>query len=223
MPAKPDARPEFFAVLELAPPISVDDVKQAYLAKVKSVHPDHGGTMEDFLILQEAFTHAMEYAKFRVDRMKWLSLQVERYAAQEELVRQIEALGGEVESQSIDWIKRSFGEDFSQLLDLIVSIRLRGPQINNAVIELLVREQAALQQLHSISLIDTQVNDFGVLMLRAFQSLKRVDLSGSTITKESLYISFWLPDLQWLGLKRTRISWLSKLFHRIKNPRLKIG
>src|SRR5262245_56870924 len=137
-------RPEFFNVLGLAPPVTVDDIKQAFLEKVKSAHPDHGGDAHDFRRLQEAFEQAMNYANFRSDRMKWLGVQVERYAMQEALVKHIESLGGRVEVASITWMKRSFGEDFSQLMDRIVGITLDGPSVTDADVEFLVREQPAL-------------------------------------------------------------------------------
>ena len=37
-----DERPEFMAILGLLPPYSREDVKRAYLAKVRTAHPDHG-------------------------------------------------------------------------------------------------------------------------------------------------------------------------------------
>ena len=51
-------RPEFFDVLGLAPPVTVDDIKQAYLEKVKTAHPDRGGEIASFRKLQEAFDQA---------------------------------------------------------------------------------------------------------------------------------------------------------------------
>lgn len=219
----PDERPDFFAVLELAPPISVDDVKQAYLSKVKAVHPDLGGKLADFLVLQQAFERAMEYATFRANRMKWLGAQVEYYTEHENTVLQIQELGGQLEIQSIDWMKRSFGEDFSQLMDRIVGIQLRGPRIDDNAIEMLVREKAVLQQLRGLSLIDTKVTDFGALMLRVFQNLERIDLTGSAVTSKVLRIVEWLPQLRWLGVKRTRVGWLSKWKCRLTNRGIKLA
>jgi hypothetical protein len=158
-------RPEFFDVLGLAPPVTVDDVKQAYLERVKSAHPDQGGSIEEFRRVQEAFDQAVKYTSFRADRMKWLGVQVERYAAQEEVIKQIESLGGTVDISSITWMKRSFGEDFAQLMDRIVGITLRGPSVTDKTLEVLVREQPALQTLQSIDLRDSSISDFGALFV----------------------------------------------------------
>ncbi len=50
-----DNRPDYMVELGLAPPYTQADVMQAYYAKAKKVHPDHGGTAEEFRALQEAF------------------------------------------------------------------------------------------------------------------------------------------------------------------------
>jgi hypothetical protein len=216
-------RPEFFEVLGLAPPVTVDDVKQAYLEKVKLAHPDHGGNVEDFRRLQEAFEQAVNYANFRADRMKWLGVQAERYAAQEAVIKQFEALGGRVEMTSISWMKRSFGEDFAQLMDRVVGVTLRGPTITDATLELLVREQPVLQTLQSIDLVDTRISDFGALMLRVFQELRRVDLSRTPVTSEALHLADWLPELRWLGVRGTRVSIVGKLKAKFSHPLLVFG
>ena len=39
-------RLEFLAVLGLAPPVTEEDVKQAYLVKARTAHPDQGGNVE---------------------------------------------------------------------------------------------------------------------------------------------------------------------------------
>lgn len=216
-------RPEFFDVLGLAPPITIDDVKQAYLDKVKTAHPDKGGNAEVFQKLQQAFEQATQYAHFRVDRMKWLGVQVERYSAQQELVKHVESLGGKVEQQSIDWMKRSFGEDFSQLMDRIISISLPAPSTTDATLEMLVREQPVLQTLQSIDLSGAQITDAGALMLRVFQELRRVDLTNTPVTNESLHLADWLPELKWLGVRGTNVSMVGKLKTKLSHPMLVYG
>ncbi|MBI4082197.1 MAG: DnaJ domain-containing protein [Candidatus Lambdaproteobacteria bacterium] len=44
-----------FATLGLRPGATLNDVKMAYREKVKQHHPDQGGTVQDFLKLQEAY------------------------------------------------------------------------------------------------------------------------------------------------------------------------
>ena len=84
---------EFLAVLGLKPPVSVEDVKQAYIDKAKTAHPDRGGDAQAFMRLHEAFEQATEYARFKAGRMQWLSGWVEQYAEQQELVDEIKSLG----------------------------------------------------------------------------------------------------------------------------------
>ena len=216
-------RHEFLEVLGLAPPVTADDVKQAYLEKVKTAHPDRGGSSEGFHKLQQAFEQAMQYANFRADRMKWLGVQVERYAAQQSVIKHVESLGGQVEMLAISWMKKSFGEDFSQLMDRLIGITLQGQAITDATLELLVREQPVLQSLQSIDLSNTQISDTGALLLRVFQELRRVDLSGTVVTNESLHLADWLPELRWLGVRGTNVSMVGKLKTKFSHPLLVYG
>ena len=45
-------RPEFMVRLGLSPPYAEEDVKAAYRVQAKRVHPDHGGSAQDFHALQ---------------------------------------------------------------------------------------------------------------------------------------------------------------------------
>ncbi len=80
---------EVLAVLGLKPPVSVEDVKQAYLEKAKTAHPDRGGDPQAFVRLHVAFEQATEYARFKAGRMQWLSGWVEQYAEQQALIDEI--------------------------------------------------------------------------------------------------------------------------------------
>ena len=46
---------QHFAVLGLSPSATLDDVKAAYREKVKAYHPDQGGSVPEFIRLQEAY------------------------------------------------------------------------------------------------------------------------------------------------------------------------
>src|SRR3990172_9069662 len=141
-------RLEFLTLLGLAPPVTEEDVKQAYLDKAKAAHPDRGGDVESFKRLQEAFEQATEYARFKAGRMQWLSRWVEQYAEQEKVVEHIKALGGTVEVKSSDPLSRSIGPDFAAVLDKVVGIRLSGPKIDDAVVLQLATQRRMLAGLH---------------------------------------------------------------------------
>lgn len=49
-----------FALLELEPPSSPDQIRQAYRRKARSLHPDLGGASEAFIHLQRAYRTALE-------------------------------------------------------------------------------------------------------------------------------------------------------------------
>ncbi|WP_336022210.1 J domain-containing protein [Halobellus salinisoli] len=54
--------PEAFDYLDLAPTAAPEEVRNAYRERVKSVHPDHGGSQSEFQRLQEAYATAREHA-----------------------------------------------------------------------------------------------------------------------------------------------------------------
>ncbi len=57
-----DPTRQAFAELGLRETASVDEVKSAYRARVKQVHPDHGGDEEEFKRVREAYTLAKQHA-----------------------------------------------------------------------------------------------------------------------------------------------------------------
>lgn len=59
-PEHPRARA--FATLGLPATASPEEVKDAYRAKVKEVHPDHGGDSDEFKQVKEAYTTAKRHA-----------------------------------------------------------------------------------------------------------------------------------------------------------------
>ena len=92
-----NARPPFMTALGLLPPYTLDDVKQAYLDKVQSVHPDHGGTIAEFRQIQQAYEQAQEFLVIQSNRRSWIASQMDRYIAQQELEQELRALGAEIE------------------------------------------------------------------------------------------------------------------------------
>ncbi len=54
-------RPPCFEALDLRLPCSEEEVLSAYRQRVKSLHPDRGGDMRQFLRLQQHFEQAMHF------------------------------------------------------------------------------------------------------------------------------------------------------------------
>ena len=75
-------RPQYAVTLGLLPPYTMDDVKRAYLDKVKDAHPDRGGDSATFERIQTAFEQAQAYLRFRSDRRKWIAARMEEYLAE---------------------------------------------------------------------------------------------------------------------------------------------
>ena len=120
-------RPEYMEVLGLSPPYAMEDVKKAYLDRVMQVHPDHGGSREDFTKLQEAFDLASKHLEIRVDRREWIAEQVDSYVVMQDVVDVLHRLGAEVTTNALDWLEQSFGE-FAQLTETILAVRLEDCQ-----------------------------------------------------------------------------------------------
>jgi len=53
--------PRFVETLELPIPFTVEDIKNAYRRKAKQAHPDSGGSMDDFIALQESYQQALSF------------------------------------------------------------------------------------------------------------------------------------------------------------------
>jgi hypothetical protein len=220
---RPD-RLEFLAVLGLAPPVTEEDVKQAYLDKCKTAHPDHGGGVSEFKRLQEAFDQATEYARFKASRMQWLSQWVEQYAEQEQVIEQIKVLGGSVEVKSSDPLTRSIGPDFAAVLDKVVGIRLSGSNIDDRVILQLAGQRRMLAGLRNLALVDTAITHAGLLQLRTLEMLRHLDLSGTSVDAIALdALLRELRQLETLVLERTGIGWPARMKLRLKYRSLTIS
>jgi hypothetical protein len=204
---------EFLSVLGLTQPVTVEDVKQAYLEKTKTAHPDRGGDKQEFVRLQRAFEQATEYAQFKAGRMQWLTRWVEQYAEQQQVIDEIKALGGVVEVKADDNLTKSIGPDFATVLDRIVKIRLAGAKVDDNVLLNVASRRRVLAGLRHLELIDTSVSSVGLQNLQ-FEGLQHLDLSGTPVSQhvlESLLAD--LPQLETLNLSRTGIGWwpLTKL------------
>lgn len=212
-------RPEFAVTLGLLPPYTMEDVKRAYLTKVKDAHPDRGGSRDDFDRIQSAYAQAGEYLNFRSDRRLWIAARMEEYLVIESLTSEMRALGAEVETTMHDWVRRSFG-DFADLTESIVAVRLVDSPSVDGLIDLLVREQTSLPGLKRINLAGCPVTDAMALELRVFNGLTHLDLSRTQITGKSLALIDWLPALREFEIEGTSVSWWSRTrLHRTLRSR----
>lgn len=199
-------RPEFAVTLGLLPPYTMDDVKRAYLDRVKLAHPDRGGERLDFERIQAAFEQAQEYLRFRTDRRQWIAARMEDYLAVGALVEELERIGAEVETTTLDWVRRSFG-DFASMTETIVGIRLTNSPRAPEAIDAIVREHTNLQALKRLELGGSAVRDSHVWQLRVFRQLAHLDLSKTQITSRALAIVEWLPSITSLDVAGTSIGW----------------
>jgi len=222
-PAPSDGRPDFLIRLGLMLPCSEADVKQAYLAKAKVMHPDAGGDQAQFIELQTDFDRAVQYCKFHSGRSRWLAESVERYVEQQQVTVEIEERGGRVTFEHLDWLKREIGEDFAQVLDTIAGIRFSGARAKDADIDYLVGRKDQLATLHWLDLSSSQVTDQGILKLAAFPNLRKIDLRKTKIGNTSLKVLDSLQKLEWLGISETGVSWFRRLWLRRAQPDLQIG
>lgn len=219
---QPATPPDFIAALGLALPVSVDDVEEAYRTKAKLLHPDAGGSEEEFKALQQAYERAIEYARFRAGRAVWLGASVERYAEQQAFVNWLRQLGATVREESIDWLTQSIGSDFAQILERVVSISFAGKPIGDDLLQQLAQHESMLSALHSLDLSGTQITDAGLLELRVFPSLRVLNLSNTTVTAAGLQVLDRLPRLDQLDLTGTPNSWFGLYKLRHAHPGIEI-
>lgn len=179
-------------VLGLMLPITADDVKEAYLAKVRLVHPDTGGDADSFKRVHAAYERALAHAKRY--GIRWIGHTVERYISQRRVIEQVKQLGGYAQVESCDWLAREVGDDFAHLFERLVGIRLRGPHVSDGALIRLIEAQHVLGSVRWIDLAASRVTHGGV------ESLRR------------------LPQLEWLGLEGVALSWWQRLRLRRRFP-----
>jgi hypothetical protein len=204
-----DGRPDFMVVLGVAPPYGEEDVKQAYFAKAKELHPDHGGNPSDFDALHKAFEQAQQYLEFRANSRGWIAKQIDGYLLSRQVIEQLEKCGATVETQMIDWLERSFG-DFAELTDAIIGIRLENSQHAEAMIDVMIANRTALERLVRLELPGCQLADETALQLATFQQLHHLDLSGTQITKDTLELLEDLPALESFDVSNTNVGWWAR-------------
>ncbi|HEX4412848.1 MAG TPA: hypothetical protein VH107_04415 [Lacipirellulaceae bacterium] len=208
-PAHDIERPACMVTLGLLPPYMPEDVEKAYLAKVKELRPDLGGDPKPFYAVQNAYTEAKEYLKFRGDRRGWIARRMDEYLATQEVEEKIRAFGAEVETNYLDWLQKSFGE-FAELTENIIAIRLHDAPNGDEFIESLVRDRDHLLELKTLDLAGCTISNVAVRQLGVFRRLQVLDLSRTPITWESLHIIEWLPELHDIQVEGTQLNWFTR-------------
>jgi len=215
--------PDFLVKLGLLLPCNEQDVKEAYLSKVRKVHPDLGGDVHEFLEVQKAYESAQEYARIHATRSGWLAAQVLRYVAQQRVIAVVEKLGGQVELEPVPWLAQEIGEDFAQVMDRLVGIRCQGPTIDDRMIDLLVRHQGELGYLQKLDFTESNISDEGLSRLQGFTNLRELNLSRTRISNSGLQVLNNLAGLEHLGLEQTSVNWFGFLQLGCSRPYLQVS
>lgn len=207
--------------LGLLPPYTSEDIQAAYHEKAKAAHPDRGGSQVQFLELKEAYDRANEYVKFRQNRFQWLAANVERYAVQEAIGTEVQRRCGQVEIEGRDWVKQSYG-DFALVAEMLRGIRLRGQTDGDQFLSFLAEHKEGLAFLQSLDVADCRITDPGLARLSALCGLRRLDLSRNPISRTGLKVLEALPELAWINLSGTAVSWWGRWGLRRAFPKLRV-
>jgi hypothetical protein len=212
VPARPPHdidRPPFMVKLGLLPPYMAEDVEKAYLARIKDIRPDLGGDPQPFYDVQIAYMQAKEYIKFRGDRRGWIARRMDEYLALQEVIDRLKGFGAEVETTSLEWLQKSFG-DFAELTEKVLAIRYHGAVNGDEFIEFIVGQHDKLLELRRLDLAGCAVSDAAVRQLSVFRRLQELDLSHTPISWEGLHIVQWLPELDTVRVEGTNLKWLTR-------------
>lgn len=204
-------RPECLVVLGLVPPVTLEDVKQAYLVRAREAHPDRGGSQEHFVRVQQAFEEANEFVKFKANKLEWLASKIDAYSQQQEVVSETIERGGSVEMEETDWLRKSFGDDFGHVADKLVAVRLPNERADDVFCILLGFRADSLKDLVTLDLSGGTLTDEGLLQLKSLTSLRRLDLRGTKVGKLAGEIPAWFERLEFLGLPKGSLGMLARL------------
>jgi hypothetical protein len=208
--SEPDV-PASLAMLGLRPPLTLEDVKQAYLAKAMAMHPDRGGDPAEFVKLRAAFEEANDYVKFKASKLEWLASKIEAYAQQQEVATEAIERGGEIEMEETDWLRKSFGDDFGHVADKLVTVRLRNPAADDVFAILLGFRADSLKDLATLDLAGGSLTDEGLLQFKDLKGLRHLDLRGTQVGKLGAEAAGWFERLEFLGLPKGSVGMLGRL------------
>jgi hypothetical protein len=204
-------RPECLEILGLLPPVTLEDVKQAYLVRARAAHPDRGGSQAEFVRVQQAFEDATEFVKFKASKLEWLASKIDAYAEQQEVVTETIERGGSVTMEETDWLRKSFGEDFGHVADKLVAVRLEGERADDVFCILLGFRAESLKDLARLELAGGSLTDEGLLQLKGLKNLRHLDLRGTQVGRLAGEIPGWFERLEFLGLPKGSLGMLARL------------
>lgn len=204
-------RPDCLVVLGLMPPVTLEDVKQAYLVRAREAHPDRGGSQEEFVRVQQAFEEANEFVRFKANKLEWLASKIDAYSQQQEVVSETIERGGSVEMEETDWLRKSFGDDFGHVADKLVAVRLPNARADDVFCILLGFRADSLKDLVTLDLAGGTLTDEGLLQLKGLKGLRRLDLRGTRIGRLGGEIPGWFERLEFLGLPKGSLGMLARL------------
>jgi hypothetical protein len=193
------------------PPVTLEDVKQAYLVRAREAHPDRGGSQEQFVRVQQAFDEANEFVKFKANKLEWLASKIDAYSQQQEVVTETIERGGDVVMEEADWLRKSFGDDFGHVADKLVAVRLANERADDVFCILLGFRAESLQDLARLDLAGGTLTDEGLLQLKAIKNLRHLDLRGTQVGRLAGEIPGWFERLEFLGLPKGSLGMLARL------------
>jgi hypothetical protein len=198
----------------------MSDVMTAFRLKALETHPDRGGTKADFMKIHDAYHQAVEFVRFGGDRRRWIADQVECHLRQQEVVAEVERLGGGTEFQEPDWMRPCVG-DFVALADRLCVVKLQNTAADDAFLNFLGGPTPRAPYLTDLNLAGTRVTDKGLQELTGLSLLQRLDLSGTRVTKRGLgAVVEKLTSLEWVGVAGSGVGWLSRWrLHSLLNGR----
>lgn len=215
-PPSPESNhPQCLTVLGLRPPLTLEDVKQAYMAKAMQAHPDRGGDPQVFIQLQKAFDEATDYVKFKASKLEWLASKIDAYAQQQEVATETIERGGSIEMEETDWLRKSFGDDFGHVADKLVAVRLNNASADDVFAILLGFRADSLKDLAVLDLAGGSLTDEGLLQFKELKNLRYLDLRGTAVGKLAAEVPGWFEKLEFLGLPKASVG----MFTRMTMPR----
>jgi len=220
---EPYNRPEFMILLGLKPPYTPEDVKHAYRQKAKTAHPDLGGDAETYMQLHSAYEQALDYASFHSKRREWIGDEIEPYIKRQEIINDVESRGGHVTIQRREALRPWVGEDFGQLKDRLIAIHLRGPNITDEALKVMIENADVLDDLEHLDLAHSQISSDGLLQLDGLSNLTALDLHDTPIDNQGMEIIARLPKLEWLHVGGTKVNWRGRMKMKFSRPQLHVA